>query len=724
VYSVLLTDEGTSGQHTQSGAPLCSGIDDTTQEPTDLCALGPTLAHVGLYHLFVTAAECTPTLGGGPCVEGPYNIAQGESVPISEIGTWIRVAPAPIPTTVTGSQVFGSTVPTFSASASPPSGLVVSGNAQCTKVNGGIPISNSLAAGLYAIDAASCSGLNSSSPDDHPISYFGGTLTVTSGVPVTVTGSQPWNDFASATIGYTAGTASPDGSVTVSGTVACTTVDGGHPIDSPIPAGAHTIDPSNCSGLTPSDPSYGVSYSGTYTVTPFTWPISISGTWVYGQTPSYTYTSGTLALASLTGSLNSCDVDVNGVATPISGSLLPGTYSIDTTQGCQGLSVVTDPELASSVVLGYSGSVTVNSAQIPVAVSGSWTFGQTPPALTGTATPPIGVTLNDTLTCTTVDGGTPITATLAAGTHTIDPGNCSGLTPSQPGYTVTYSGSVDVAQATPTFTVTGGTFGYNGAPHAASANAVGSDGVTPVTGTYTITYTPGGTTVPVDAGGYAVNASFTSGDANYTSTSGSGSLTINPAAVTIKLASSANPSVVGQGVTFNATVSSTAGTPNGNVQFKVDGANLGSPVALVTGKATSPSINTMSAGTHTISVNYLGVTDYSPNTQTLSQSVSYVIAPNQKVSGKSGSSFPIKIQLLDTHGHNLSAPNITLTLGSPAVTPSPAPGTQPTGAFTFVTTGAMYQYNLKTTNYAKGTYTLSFMVSGDPVIHNVQIVIG
>jgi hypothetical protein len=92
-----------------------------------------------------------------------------------------------------------------------------------------------------------------------------------------------------------------------------------------------------------------------------------------------------------------------------------------------------------------------------------------------------------------------------------------------------------------------------------------------------------------------------------------------------------------------------------------------------------------------------------------------------------GISVPIKVQLLDYTGKNLSASTIVLALSTPALSPSPSPGAQPSGTFTFMPTGdsgPMYQYNVKTTGYPKHTYTLSFTVYGDPVTHTVQFVIG
>ena len=49
---------------------------------------------------------------------------------------------------------------------------------------------------------------------------------------------------------------------------------------------------------------------------------------------------------------------------------------------------------------------------------------------------------------------------------------------------------------------------------------------------------------------------------------------------TTTLTSVPNPSTFGQNVTFTATVAATTGIPTGTVQFSIDGANVGAPVAL------------------------------------------------------------------------------------------------------------------------------------------------
>jgi hypothetical protein len=94
---------------------------------------------------------------------------------------------------------------------------------------------------------------------------------------------------------------------------------------------------------------------------------------------------------------------------------------------------------------------------------------------------------------------------------------------------------------------------------------------TNVGATFTMTSGTGTCTVKYDQAG---NGNFNA------ATQVTESVTAQKAATSTGLASSLNPSVVGQTVTFTATVTSTGGTPTGTVQFKIDGGNSGSPVTL------------------------------------------------------------------------------------------------------------------------------------------------
>ncbi|MGA2497551.1 MAG: MBG domain-containing protein, partial [Tepidisphaeraceae bacterium] len=82
---------------------------------------------------------------------------------------------------------------------------------------------------------------------------------------------------------------------------------------------------------------------------------------------------------------------------------------------------------------------------------------------------------------------------------------------------------------------------YDGTPHPADASAVGSDGVTPVDGSFAFTYN-GSPDVPVNAGTYNVVATFTSADPQYVNTVASDSWA---AVSTMPLAASGTAAVFG-----------------------------------------------------------------------------------------------------------------------------------------------------------------------------------
>src|SRR5262249_18551864 len=91
------------------------------------------------------------------------------------------------------------------------------------------------------------------------------------------------------------------------------------------------------------------------------------------------------------------------------------------------------------------------------------------------------------------------------------------------------TGTLTISAVAPTITVSSSyPFYYDASGQAAYVSEVGVDGVTPVNGTLSVTYN-GSSTLPVNAGTYNVFVTFTSNDPNYVSTTGSGSMTIQPA---------------------------------------------------------------------------------------------------------------------------------------------------------------------------------------------------
>jgi hypothetical protein len=117
------------------------------------------------------------------------------------------------------------------------------------------------------------------------------------------------------------------------------------------------------------------------------------------------------------------------------------------------------------------------------------------------------------------------------------------------------------------------------------------------------------TTSALGAGANSITASYL-GDTNFSaSTSPKSVVTVNAGGVTVQVTPSVSPVAYQvQSVTFTATVStkaSGAGTPDGTVQFQIDGNNFGQPVPLANGSATSGATSSLSLGSHTITAIYV-----------------------------------------------------------------------------------------------------------------------
>jgi hypothetical protein len=93
-----------------------------------------------------------------------------------------------------------------------------------------------------------------------------------------------------------------------------------------------------------------------------------------------------------------------------------------------------------------------------------------------------------------------------------------------------------------------------------------------------------------------------------------------------------------------------------------------------------------------------------------------------------GSTFPIKIQICDASGNNLSSSAITLQAQSVTMVGADAPAplddsgdTNPDFGFRYDRTLAGYIYNLSLKGVSTGTYNLNFTAGGDPVLHSVRL---
>src|SRR5712691_9427075 len=154
--------------------------------------------------------------------------------------------------------------------------------------------------------------------------------------------------------------------------------------------------------------------------------------------------------------------------------------------------------------------------------------------------------------------------------------------------------------------------------------------------------------------------------------------------------------------------------------------DAGSGVASCTGTvAGGTSIDTSSAGTKSFTVTAV---DNVGNTshQTVTYEVGYNICTlyDSTRAVQSGATIPIKLEICDAAGNDLSSAGIMLTaigvtqLSTSISGPVMASGNaNPDNNFRFA--GPGYIYNLSTQGLSTGTYALAFTISGDPTIHTV-----
>jgi hypothetical protein len=375
---------------------------------------------------------------------------------------------------------------------------------------------------------------------------------------------------------------------------------------------------------------------------------AIPSTSVFGQSVQFTATvapvapgsgkpTGSVAFKDGAGTIGTGTLDGTGTATFTTSALAVGGHTI---------TAVYDGD--TNFITSTSASVgeTVNQASTTTALSANPTtsvFGQSvlftatvAPVAPGSGNPTGSVTFKDGATTIgngTLDGSgtaTFTTSALAVGGHTITAvydgdTNFVTSTSASASETVDQASTTTALSANPTTSVFGQSvlFAATVAPVApGSGNPTGSvtfkDGATTI-GTRTLDGSGTATfmTSALAVGGHTITAVY-DGDTNFDiSTSASVSETVDQASTTTSSVSSANPATTGQSIFFTATIGVVApgsGSPGGTVQFSIDGTPFGSPVSLVGDSAVSPSISTLSGGSHTVSAAYGGDTDFLAST--------------------------------------------------------------------------------------------------------------
>jgi hypothetical protein len=194
-------------------------------------------------------------------------------------------------------------------------------------------------------------------------------------------------------------------------------------------------------------------------------------------------------------------------------------------------------------------------------------------------------------------------------------------------------------------------------------------------------------------------------------------------------------SATDQSVTLTANVSTAAGTVNeGTVTFTVrNAANavVGLPVVgnvsggVATANYILPGGTTPQALTITGEFSGGAATAPSSDTATLNVTFNICVLYDQTKAVKSGATYPIKLQLCDVNGNNVSSSDITVHAVGVGQVSSTSFGeviasgnANPDNDFRF--DSGYYIYNLKTTELDTGVYNLYFTAGTDPVLHTVQ----
>src|SRR5437870_6931466 len=214
-------------------------------------------------------------------------------------------------------------------------------------------------------------------------------------------------------------------------------------------------------------------------------------------------------------------------------------------------------------------------------------------------------------------------STSAVLTHVVNPVTCISIsTTIQNSANVAVTSVVLGTAVHDTATLSGQTATAGGTVAYSFWNTGTCTGTATAAGTVTVTngVIPNSTAItPIAAGSFSFNATYSGDTNNNRALSGCEPLTVTQATTTTNLASSVNPSVFGQSVTFTATVtgSTTVANPTGTVNF-LDGITvIGSgTLSAITPFTATFSTGSLAVGTHSITAQYLGNTNFSGSTST------------------------------------------------------------------------------------------------------------
>ena len=648
--------------------------------------------------------------------------------------------------TPTGTATFTEGAATLASS------VALNGLAQATFTISSLSVASHTVTASYAGDAifTSSTGNDSASPQvvnkdssattvssTADPSVFGQVVTFTA----TVTAASPGAGTPTGTVTF------KEGAVTLAATVAMTSGQATFTTSS-LSVATHTITASyngdgnfnTGSGTDSGSPQFVNKASSTTTVS------STANPSVFGQVVTFTATvaafspgagtpTGTVTFTEGAATLAATVAMASGQATFTTSSLSVATHTITASYSSDGnFNTSTGTDSASpQVVNKASSSTTVSSTANPSVFGQVVTFTATVAAVSpGAGTPTGTVTFTEgaaTLAATvamTSTQATFTTSSLSVATHTITASysgdgnfNTSSGTDSGSPQVVNKDSSTTTVSSTANPSVFGQVVTFTATVAAASPGSG--------TPTGTVTFKEGAATLAASLAMTSGQATFTTsslsvtthtitasynGDGNFNAGSGTDSgspQVVNKASSSTTVASTVNPSVFGQVVTFTATVAAVspgAGTPTGTVTFKEGATTLAATVAMASGQATFTT-SSLSVTTHTITATYNGDGNFNTSSGTDSGSLQ-VVNKDSSTTTVSSTSNPSVFGQVVTF-------TATVTAASPGAGTPTGTVTFTEGAATLAATVAMTsgQATFTTSSLSVATHTITANYSGD-----------
>ncbi len=399
------------------------------------------------------------------------------------------------------------------------------------------------------------------------------------------------------------------------------------------------------------------------------------------------------------------DGNGNAVATYTTATLVAGTHTMTATYVGDTNSLGAGSPAVSQVVNLWSTVTTLTSSSATPTVGTPLTLSvhvaiTSAVAPTGSVKVLDGSTLLTTLTLDGAGNATFTTSGLAPGSHGLvatfmgDTTN-GGSSSASLGETVQTISTGTVVTSSSNPGTAGATIRFTATVTPASTNATAS------APSGTVTFTDGATTLGTGqiAGGIAaldvntlavgshnIVASY-AGDTDFAaSTSGALGETVNLAATTVALTSSANPSIAGRGITITAVVSGTGGVPTGTIAFLDGATTLGTTQVNGSGQA-SLSLATLGAGSHSLTAAYGGdakdgVSTSAVLSEVVQQTTTAIALTSSANPGYAGASITFGTSITSNGG--LPVGSILLTDGDTVIGTSAISGTG-SASFTFNT---------------------------------------